>query len=108
MSGEYQLLLMIAGMHVLGLGCAVVLIWLALREGGDELPRSDGYGSDGGWGNDRRQPPKPSDRPWGGVPLRDAGQPRVRLRDHRKLQDLKPRHERRPAREPKRSPTRAQ
>jgi hypothetical protein len=107
MSGEYQLLLMIAGMHVLGLGCAVVLIWLAVREG-DELPRSDGDGSDGGWGNEPRRPPKPSDRPWGGVPLPDARQPRLRLRDHRKLQDLEPRHERRPAREPKRSPTRAQ
>jgi hypothetical protein len=94
-------------MHVLGLACVAVLIALALREGGDELPGHGESGADGGWGNEPRRPPKPSDRPWGGLPLPDARQSRLRLRDHRKLQELRPAPERRPAREPERRPTRA-
>ncbi len=108
MSGEYQLLLMVAGMHVLGLGCVAVLVWIAMREDNNGLPGHGDSGSDGGWGNEPRQPRRPSDRPWGGVPLPDARQPRLRLRDHRKLRDLEPRRQRRPAREPTRLPTRAQ
>jgi hypothetical protein len=108
MSGEYQLLLMVAGMHVLGLGGVAVLLVLALRSDGDELPGSGDSGSDGGWGNEPRKPPQPSDRPWGGVPLPDASQSRLRLRDHRRLHELEPARERRPAREPERTPTRAQ
>ncbi len=108
MSGEYQLWLMIAGMHLLGLVCVAVLMVVALRQGGDELPGTGESGSDGGWGNEPRRPPQPSDRPWGGVPLPDARQSRLRLRDHRKLRDLRPRPERRPTREPERSPVRAQ
>jgi hypothetical protein len=105
MSGEYQLLLMIAGMHVLGLVCVAVLVWVAVRDGQDELPGHGDSGSDGGWGNEPRRPPEPSDRPWGGVPLPDATQARLRLRDDRRLRDLEPRRERRPSREPRRAPT---
>ena len=106
MSGEYQLLLMIAVMHLLGLACVGVLILLALRAGDDGLPGSGEAGSDDGWGNEPRRPPQPSDRPWGGVPLPDAKPAQLRLRDHRKLLDLLPRRERRPAREPERTPIR--
>lgn len=106
MSGEYQLLLMIAGMHLLGLGCVAVLIVLALRQGSGETHGRTDRGSDDGWGNEPRRPPDPSDRPWGGVPLPDASPAAVRLRDERKLPELLPRTARRPAREPERTPVR--
>lgn len=106
MSGDYQLLLMIAVMHLLGLACVAVLIMLALRQGDDGPSDSGETGSDDGWGNEPRRPPQPSDRPWGGIPLPDAKQSRLRLRDHRKLLDLLPRRDRRPAREPERTPIR--
>lgn len=104
MSSEYQLLLMIAGMHLLGLLCVGALILLALRGEDYGLPGSGESGSDDGWGNEPRRPPQPSDSPWGGIPLPDATQSTVRLRDHRKLGDLLPQHDRRPAREPERTP----
>lgn len=108
MSGDYQLLLMIAVMHLLGLACVAVLIMLALGGENDGRRGSGESGSDDGWGNEPRRPPQPSDRPWGGVPLPDAKQSRLRLRDHRKLADLLPRRTRRPAREPERTPIRVQ
>jgi hypothetical protein len=106
MSGEYQLLLVIAGMHVLGLVCVAALIALALRGDDEDLPGPGDAGSDDGWGNEPRRPRQPSDRPWGGVPLPDAQPSLLRLRDHRKLADLAPRRERRPTREPERTPVR--
>jgi hypothetical protein len=105
MSGDVQLMLMIAGMHVLGLVCAAVLLLPALRGGTDLPPRGD-HDSDDGWGHGPQRPPKPFDLPTGGLPLPDAVQSRVRLRDHRRLADLLPRPERRPAREPDRRPVR--
>jgi hypothetical protein len=105
MSGDLELMLMIAGMHLLGLLCAAALIIPALR-GGPDLPPGRGQDSDDGWGH--RPPPKPgpTDPPWGGLPLPDAEPARVRLRDHRTLRELLPRRERRPAREPSREPVR--
>jgi len=106
MSGDAQLMLMIAGMHLLGLVCAGVLIIPALRDNPEFPPRSD-PGSDGGWGRGPDKPPAPRDPPrGGGVPLLDAEQSRIRLRDHRKLTELRPRRERRPVREPERTPVR--
>ena len=105
MSGDVQLMLMLAGMHLLGLVCAVALLLPALRGGPDLPPRSD-HDVDEGWGHGPRRPPNPFDVPTGGLPLPDASPARVRLRDHRRLQELLPRHERRPAREPDRTPVR--
>jgi hypothetical protein len=106
MSGDAQLMLMIAGMHLLGLVCAAVLILPALRESPDlPPPRSDG-GSDDGWGRGPEGPPKAPTPPKGGIPLPDAVPARVRLRDHRKLGERLPRRDRRPAREPERAPVR--
>jgi hypothetical protein len=105
MSGDVQLMLMIAGMHVLGLVCAAVLLLPALKGGTDLPPRGD-HDSDDGWGHGPQRPPKPFDLPTGGLPLPDAVQSRVRLRDHRRLPDLLPRPERRPSREPDREPVR--
>jgi hypothetical protein len=109
MSGDVQLMLMIAGMHLVGLVCAATLLLPALRGGPDLPPRSD-RGSDDGWGHGPPRPPTPHDAPPGGLPLPlplpDAAPARVRLRDHRRLPDLVPRPERRPAREPARDPVR--
>lgn len=99
-------MLMIAGLHLLGLVCAAVLILPALRDSPDLPPQRPDSGPDDGWGRGPGGPPKPPDAPRGGIPLLDADPARVRLRDHRKLQDLVPRRERRPAREPDRTPVR--
>jgi hypothetical protein len=106
MSGDAQLMLMIAGMHLLGLVCAAVLILPALRENPDLPPRRSDPGSDDGWGRGPGRPLTPPDRPRGGIPLPDAEPAGIRLRDHRKLGDQLPKRERRPAREPERRPVR--
>jgi hypothetical protein len=98
-------MLMIAGVHLLGLVCVAVLMIPALRDG-PEPPRPPDGGSDDGWGNYPRRPPSPRDVPGGGLPLPDAVPARVRLRDHQRLRDLLPAPERRPAREPDRRPVR--
>jgi hypothetical protein len=106
MSGVDQLLLWMAGVHLIGLACVAGLMIPALREPPDppEHPQDDG--SDDGWGNNPRRPRTPNDVPGGGLPLPDALPARVRLRDHRRLRDHLPRRERRPAREPARRPIR--
>ncbi len=103
MSGEAQLLLWIAGVHLLGLACVAALMIPALREA-PEPPRPQDEGSDEGWGNHPRRPLAPHDLPGGGLPLPDAAPARVRLRDHRPLHERLPNRERRPAREPSREP----
>jgi hypothetical protein len=105
MSGDAQLMLMIAGMHLLGLVCAVVLLLPALRDSPAPPPNSDG-GSDGGGGRGP-SPAPPSSGTGGGLPLPDAAPAQVRLRDHRRLADLQPPRDRRPAREPERQPVHA-
>jgi hypothetical protein len=105
MSGEAQLMLMIAGMHLLGLVCVAVLIIPALREGPGTPPRNDSGSDDGGgWGP--KAPPKPPAPPRGGIPLPDAVQASIRLRDHGRLADHHAPRERRPSREPTRTPIR--
>jgi len=106
MSGEAQLMLMIAGVHLLGLICVAVLMIPALREPPDSPPHGSDGGSDDGWGNYPRQPTSPRNVPGGGIPLPDAEPARVRLRDHDKLRERLPSRERRPAHEPDRRPVR--
>ena len=105
MSSGVQLMLMIAGMHLLGMVCAAALLLPALRGGPEFPPRSD-QDSDEGWGHGPPRPPRPLDLPPGGIPLPDAVQSRWRLRDHRRLPEMLPGRERRPAREPGRRPSR--
>ena len=99
-------MLMIAGVHLLGLACVVALMIPALRERPDVPPRRSDGGSDDGWGNYPTRPPSPRDVPGGGIPLPDAEPARVRLRDHRRLREYLPARQRRPAREPDRRPVR--
>ena len=96
-------MLMIAGVHLLGLACVVVLMIPAIRDGDGWSQRPDS-GSDDGWGNDRHQPSGPTRLPGGGLPLPDAQPARVRLREHGRLHERLPARERRPAREPERRP----
>lgn len=105
MSSAAQLVLMVGGMHLLGLLCAALLILPALRDR-PEPPQPPGGPSDGGGGLHRPDPQKPV-RPRGGVPLPDAEPSRIRLREPGRLADLLPRPVRRPAREPDRGPVRA-
>lgn len=91
----------IAGVHLLGLGCVAFLMWPALQENADR--RSDGEGEDG-WGRGPEVPPTRPKPPRGGIPLPDAQPATVRLREPGRLADHLPRRERRPAREPERSP----
>src|ERR1035441_1422154 len=97
MTGDTQLMLWIAGIHLLGLGCAVVLLLPALRSE-PEAPkrRSDSDGEDG-WGRGPRKPPEPPESPRGGIPLLDAEQARVRLREPGRLGERLARRPRRPA-----------
>lgn len=106
MSGGVDLMLMIAGVHLLALGCVAVLMVPALRDSQDYSSRRSDSDSDEGWGNDRDRPDDPKGLPGGGLPLPDALPARLRLRDHRRLHERKPRRERRPAREPIREPAR--
>jgi hypothetical protein len=107
MAGDAQLMLMIAGMHLLGLGCAALLLIPALREG-PNFPKGFDPGSDDDGGHGPRRPPERPDPPRGGIPLPDAIPARVRLREHGRLADRLPQHERRPAREPARRPVRTE
>src|SRR5436305_10924564 len=99
MTGDVQLLLWIAGVHLLGLGCVAVLLIPALKDSPSPKRRADGEGEDG-WGRGPKAPPEPPKPPRGGIPLEDAEPARVRLREHGRLADQLPPRERRPAREP--------
>jgi hypothetical protein len=105
MSGESQLVLMIAGVHFLGLLCVAVLLIPALRDG-PPPPRQSDSGSDDDWGRGPRRPPSRPEPPRGGIPLPDAEPGGIRLRDHRRFTDHLPARQRRGAREPDREPVR--
>jgi hypothetical protein len=70
-------------------------------------PESDTDKDDdsGGGGGGPQRPPSPRNVPHGGLPLPDARQARVRIRGHDRPALMQPR-QRRPAREPRRRPSR--
>jgi hypothetical protein len=105
MTGDVQLLLWIAGVHLLGLGCVAVLLIPALKDNPIPNRRADGEGDDG-WGRGPNPPPQPPKPPRGGIPLADAEPARVRLREPGRLADQLPHRERRRTREPERAPER--
>jgi hypothetical protein len=106
MSGDAQVLLWIAGVHLLGLGCVAILLIPALRENGPGTTKRQDSDSDEGWGHGPKLPPARPTPPRGGIPLPDAVQSRIRLREAGRLSELLPRRERRPAIEPVPRPTR--
>jgi hypothetical protein len=99
--GPEAALLLTFVVHVIGV---VVLIW-AIVANQDEPPdwRSWWYGDDDG-GEPEPAPPTPRG---GGLPLPDADQSPVRMREPGRLADGYPAPERRPAREPLPAPRRA-
>jgi hypothetical protein len=83
-------------------GLMLVPALLYRRPGGTP----DASDDEGGGGPGRGPDPPPPPAPRGGVPLRDADQARLRLRDHGR-RALHVRRPRRAPREPVRSPDRA-
>ncbi len=106
MSGDTQLMLMIAGVHLLAMACVALLMIPAMRDGEWAATSRPDTDSDEGWGRGPKRPPSKPEPPRGGIPLPHAQPARVRLRDHRRLAEGMPRRERRPAREPERAPVR--
>jgi hypothetical protein len=101
MADETLLVVVLGALHLLGFGFAAILLLPCLR---DEaiLPRSIRGEEDdeSGGGSDRRRPVLPRGPRPGGIPLPDAIPARVRLRDGRRLADLLPGAQRRPAHAP--------
>jgi hypothetical protein len=103
---EVQLLLWMTGIHVIGFLCVGLLMIPALRDGDDPSDQDSGS-SDDGWGNLPTSKPNSGGGSGGGIPLPDAEQSRVRLREPGRLSERQKPRERRPAREPQREPIRA-
>ena len=103
---EVQLLLWLTGIHFVGFICVGLLMLPALRDDKDPPTDQDSGRSDDGWGNLPAGKPEPTNRPGGGIPLPDAEQSPVRLREPGRISEKLPRPERRPAREPERRPVR--
>jgi hypothetical protein len=98
---EGGLILLLTGVHTLGLGLLCGMLWLSFKADDTASGEDDG---DGGWGNDRR-PPEDSRGPRdGGLPLPDAVPSRVRLRERGRIAEGFPRPERRRTEEPERVP----
>jgi hypothetical protein len=101
---EGGLILLLTGVHALGLGLLCGMLWLSFKA--DDRTSGDDDG-DGGWGNDRR-PPEDSRGPRdGGLPLADAEPSRVRLREPGRIAQRLPRPERRRTDEPQRVPAKS-
>lgn len=103
---EIQLLMWMMGIHLFGFIAVGVLLIPTLR-GDDSQGDQDSDNSDDGWGNRPNVKPSPTRWPGGGIPLPDAEQSRVRLREPGRLADKVAARERRPTREPSRRPVRA-
>lgn len=105
MSGD-AVVLLIGGVHLIALMGVALLMLPALRDTPPAPERRTDDGGDDGWGRGPKRPPAPPKPPRGGIPLLDAVQSRVRLREPGRLADRIPRRERRPSREPARRPVR--
>ncbi|HEY8867572.1 MAG TPA: hypothetical protein VIM22_11590 [Solirubrobacteraceae bacterium] len=100
MSADAKIMLLFVGLHLLGIGFVAMLLVMFVRSETVKpwTPPDDGDG--GGGGSDRVPPRRPGEPGGGGLPLSDSEPARARLRYHRRLADLLPKRERRPAREP--------
>jgi hypothetical protein len=102
---ETQLMLFLVVVHVLGFIAVGLLMLPALRDDNSDHDEDSGS-SDDGWGNRPNVKPDPSRWPGGGIPLPDAEQSLVRLRGPGRLSEKVKAPERRPIREPDRTPAR--
>jgi hypothetical protein len=102
---EVQILLWMTGIHLVGFIAVGILMMPMLRD--EDHPTDEEPGSsDDGWGNLPGNGPVPKGLPGGGLPLPDAVQSKVRLREPGRLADRVRTRERRPIREPVRTPSR--
>jgi hypothetical protein len=102
MSADAELLLLFGGLHLFGLILAGIMFVLFLRsDPTDSQFRPDEGDDGGGGGSDRERPRTPEGPGDGGLPLPDAVQARIRLREARRLADLHPKPPRRPEHEPR-------
>jgi hypothetical protein len=100
MSPDEELMVIFGALHLIALLFGVVLFAMFLRsEAGRGNRRDDEEDSGGGGGNDRIGD-KPKTSPSGGIPLPDALQSRVRLREAGRLADAYRGRERRRVVEP--------
>jgi hypothetical protein len=103
---EVQLLLWLTGIHFVGFICIGLLMIPVLRNDNDQPTDQDSGSSDDGWGNLPVGRPEPTNRPGGGIPLPDAEQSRIRLREPGRISKRLPAPERRPVHDPHRRPIR--
>jgi hypothetical protein len=103
---DVQLILWMTGIHFVGFICVGLLMIPALRDN-DEPSDQDSGSSDDGWGNLPTTKPDSGGWPGGGIPLPDAEQSRVRLREPGRISEKVHHPDRRPIREPERRPVRA-
>ena len=96
---EGGLILLLTGVHALGLALLCGMLWLSFRADDNSYGDDDG---DGGWGNDRTGPEDSRGPRDGGLPLPDAKQSAVRLREAGRLSDALPRRSKEPERVPAR------
>jgi hypothetical protein len=96
---DVQLMLFLVGVHIFGFVAVGVLMIPVLRDDPSDTDE-DGGSSDDGWGNRPNVKPDPSRWPGGGIPLPDAEQSTVRLREPGRIGEKLTPPERRPAREP--------
>jgi hypothetical protein len=101
---ETQLLLWLTGIHFVGLICVGLLMLPALRDDRPPPTDQDPGSSDDGWGNLPAGRPDSGNRPGGGLPLPDAEQSRIRLREPGRISEKHPGPQRRPVRDPERQP----
>ena len=92
-------MLFLVGVHIFGFVAVGLLMLPVLRDDPSDS-EEDGGSSDDGWSNRPTVRPDPSRWPGGGIPLPDAEQSTVRLREPGRLADKLGHPERRPAREP--------
>jgi hypothetical protein len=96
---DLQLMLFLVGVHIFGFIAVGLLMLPVLRDDPSDTDE-EGGSSDDGWGNRPNVKPDPSRWPGGGIPLPDAEQSAVRLREPGRLGDKLTSPERRPSREP--------
>jgi hypothetical protein len=101
MSSSLELLLFVACLHLAAMAVAGALIVMMFRSGRDDLLPPSDDGGDGRGGIEPRKP-QPGSPLGGGPPLPTAIPARVRLREPGRLGELRPKPDRRPAREPER------
>jgi hypothetical protein len=106
MRPDVELIVLFAGLHLIGLALAALLLVMFVRSDTVRTwsPPEDEGGAGGG--NDRVVPRPRSGPDGGGLPLPDAEPARVRLRGPGRLADARRQPDRRPAHAPEREPAR--